>query len=129
MGRASNGPPPFINRRYLMEDLKKILGVVMPFQMGEHKVDLYPIRVKDWPEFSANVVALTLERLQDIFKFADGYDRLIKCIGIITRKDPIHEMFYDMTQADYTRFRDVVISQNDLDFVGSNQSDSPKGKK
>ncbi len=99
-----------------MDEDKSILGIAMPFQIGEHKIDLYPIRLKDWVNFRECVFVLMFDSLHKIYQYNDLPEALNDCIKIVTRQDEVPKMFEDMTERDYKRFRDIVIQQNDLNF-------------
>ena len=99
-----------------MEEVKKILGTVQELRVGSKVVDLYPLRLNDWPKFAENFEAIRPKRLQDIFKYIDAPDALQEIFKLVTRKDPLPELYFDMTQKEYADFRMKVIGQNDLDL-------------
>jgi hypothetical protein len=96
--------------------IKRILGLNAPFRIGTRAVELYPVRLKDWVDFRKCAALLEEETLYGLFSYLDGEEALENVFKIICRTEEVPEIFSDMTQADYERFRNIVIEQNDLNF-------------
>jgi hypothetical protein len=96
--------------------IKTLCGVTTEFQVNTRKVELHPVMVRDWIEFSKNLFILENETLYEIFRYTDGPGFLWEVIKLVCRVEEVPELFKEMTQLDYLRFRNTVLEQNDLDF-------------
>jgi tryptophan 2,3-dioxygenase len=99
-----------------MENVSKFLGKPTDFRVLDKIIDLYPVKLRNWPEFSEVLFVLKLESLQEIYQYIDAPQALEKVFKIVTRMDLLHDLYYDMTEADYQTFREKVINQNGLNF-------------
>ena len=111
-------PPP---KRVAGEDkeeikLRSLCGMSTDFQVGTRVVELHPVLVKDWPEFSKNLFILEHETLYEIFMYGDGSEILWETVKVICRTKEVPPLFEELTQLDYRRFREIVLEQNDINF-------------
>jgi hypothetical protein len=115
-----------------MSEFDKMVGVVLPFQIGTRRKEICPVKLKDWPAFGKCVSIFDLEALQDIHRYADGPETLIQALKIVTNcgmDDPLDPLFDDMTQADYKKLREMIICQNELDFEYLHKVEEQKNSK
>ncbi len=115
-----------------MSEGQKILGITMPIVVAGRKIDIYPVRLKDWGEFGKHVRVIELESLQEIYFYSDAPTSLDHVLRIVTRTPPEEEtpsMFGDMTQLEYKKLREIVMEQNELDFSYLDKIQENKSKK
>lgn len=96
--------------------MNKILGVMMMFKLGERAVEIWPVRLKDWSEFSLCVNLFRWDRLHKIFTYPDASEVLAIAFKILTRGAEHEDLLNNMTQLDYSNLRQLIIDQNDLNF-------------
>lgn len=106
--------------------MEKILGLSMPFKVNNRQVEVHPVLLRDWTKFARVVGVFDLESLQDIFFYNDAPEFLFEAIKLVCKSEEVPELFYDMTQADYERFRNLVMEQNGLDFKAIRESAKKK---
>lgn len=83
-------------------------------------IDLYPIRLKDWPDASKLLYLLNFDSLADI-AYMGLTDSLVTLLHIAARYDELEskdqfEVLQDMTDADYKWARNLLSAQNDIDM-------------
>lgn len=101
-----------------MSDVEKILGVSLPFPINGKVVEIHPVRLKHWNEFSKNLYPLIADHLYESYKFDDGPGMMETILRIVTREKDVPEELFEMNQADFLRLREMVRGQNELDFDG-----------
>lgn len=83
-------------------------------------IDLYPIRLKDWPDASKLLYLLSFDSLADI-AYTGSTDSLVTLIHIAARYDEQEsktqfDALADLVDWDYKGFRNIISSQNDIDM-------------
>lgn len=83
-------------------------------------IDLYPIRLKDWPDASKLLFLLNFDSLADI-AYTQSTDALVALIHIAARYEELEtktqfEAIQDMTDTDYKWLRNLLSAQNDIDM-------------
>ena len=100
-----------------MDEIGKSLGAPVALRLADRVIDVYPVRLKDWPDFAPVLFALEMENLHEVHFFGDGPIAFHKALQIVLRLEEIPEIVIEITQAEFKRLRDLVIQQNELDFT------------
>ncbi len=102
-----------------MGDTSSALGNCAAFRVGNKVVDIYPVRLKDWPEFVPALFAFEMENLHEIHYFSDLAEAFFSGLRIVTRtssEQALSDIFDDIEQSHYSELRKLIIQQNDLNF-------------
>lgn len=89
------------------------------FRVGNRVIDLYPIRLRDWPEASKLIYILRFTSLADI-AYLQSFDSLKQLFKVAARLDDVNDerlnLLNDMTDKEYKIARSVMTQQNDIDM-------------
>jgi hypothetical protein len=101
------------------KSVKEALGQPSIIRIDNIGIELHPIRIKDWPEASKLIYLLDFESLADI-AYIEGLSdlkALIQIVGRASEKDKLDwSIIEDMTDEVFKTFRELTISQNDIDL-------------
>lgn len=91
----------------------------VPFRVGNRVLDLYPIRLRDWPTASKLIYLLRFTSLADI-AYLQSFDTLKNLFRVAARIENIDDdrlsLLEDMTDKEYKIARSVMTKQNDIDM-------------
>lgn len=89
------------------------------FRVGNRVLDLYPIRLRDWPAASKLIYILRFTSLADI-AYLQSFDTLKNMFRVAARIDDINDerlaLLEEMTDKEYKIARSVMTKQNDIDM-------------
>mgnify|MGYP000592364899 CR=1 FL=1 len=102
------------------KSLENSLARPRALRIGNAVVDIYPIRIKDWPEASKVIYILDFESLADI-AYLQGIDSLRTLALIAARSEEsertdLVELIDSITNDEYRELRATLMEQNDIDM-------------
>lgn len=91
----------------------------VPLRVGNRVIDLYPIRLRDWPEASKLIYILRFPSLADI-AYLQSFETLKNMFKVAARLDDVNDerlgLLEDLTDKEYKVARSIMTKQNDIDM-------------